>query len=290
MATREGLQRSLRATETLGSVVQTMKALASVRIVQVRRAVVALDAAVANLDLAFMALLRQRPELAQVRPLPTSAAWALAVFGSDHGLCGPFNERMAVHAERVVERTTPPLRTLALGRRLRPRLLRRGLAVNEAMGLPASPAALDAAVVRLLDRVLAWRAEGVERVWVLHHRPHGGARYEAHGVQLLPLDTAWLRELRARPWPTRALPMLSEPADQTLSALVRQHLMLTLVRAFAASQAAENSARLAAMEAAERNVEERLQALQHAAHQQRQNAVTAELLDVQAAYMAGDPG
>jgi F-type H+-transporting ATPase subunit gamma len=290
MATREGLQRALRATETLGSVVQTMKALASVRIVQVRRAVVALDASVANLELAFMGLLRHQPELARARPLPEGAPWALVVFGSDHGLCGPFNERIAVHAERLVARTTVPLFILALGRRLRPRLLRRGLLVGEGMGLPASPGVLDVAVMRLLDRLMAWRADGVERVWVLHQRPQGGARYTAHGVQLLPLDAVWLRSLQARPWPTRALPLLESGASVTLSALVRQHLTLTLARAFAASQAAENGARLAAMEAAERNVAERLQGLQHAAHLQRQNAVTAELLDVQAAYLAGEAG
>jgi F-type H+-transporting ATPase subunit gamma len=66
---------------------------------------------------------------------------------------------------------------------------------------------------------------------------------------------------------------------------------MLLVRAFAASQTAENAARLAAMEAAERNVEERLTQLRHAANLERQNAVTEELLDVQAAYQAtGEAG
>ena len=45
------------------------------------------------------------------------------------------------------------------------------------------------------------------------------------------------------------------------------------------------------MEAAERNVEERLTQLRHAANLERQNAVTEELLDVQAAYQAtGEAG
>jgi F-type H+-transporting ATPase subunit gamma len=72
--------------------------------------------------------------------------------------------------------------------------------------------------------------------------------------------------------------------------LARQHVAHVLVRAFAASQAAENAARLAAMEAAERNVDDRLAELRHAAAQERQNAVTEELLDVQAAFRATEAG
>ena len=82
--------------------------------------------------------------------------------------------------------------------------------------------------------------------------------------------------------------MLGLDAERMLRGLVRQHVAHVLVRAFAASQAAENAARLAAMEAAERNVDERLAQLRHAAAQERQNAVTEELLDVQAAFDASD--
>lgn len=244
MVTREGLQRALRATDTLGSVVQTMKALASVRIVQVRRAVVSLDAAVATLELAFVALLRHQPQFARPAALPADAPWALIVFGSDHGLCGPFNDRIARHAQRVMARSQPPHGTLAVGRRLRPRLERLGYPVAETLTLPASLPAVEMAVMQVLDRIERWREQGVMRVWVLHQRPQGTARYAPHGVQLLPLDDAWLRGLRDRRWPTRALPMLGVEVPAMLYGLVRQHLTLMLVRAFAASQAAENGARL----------------------------------------------
>jgi len=78
---------------------------------------------------------------------------------------------------------------------------------------------------------------------------------------------------------------LGQPRE-LLRGLVRQLIAHDLVRAFAASQASENAARLAAMDAAEKNIEERLETLQTAYRQARQNAVTAELLDIQAAYAA----
>ncbi|MFO8150129.1 MAG: F0F1 ATP synthase subunit gamma [Trueperaceae bacterium] len=295
MAKREVLRRRVESTETLQSVVQTMKALATVRIGQVRRAVKALDASAETLELAFQALLRREPELATFLVPVHSDAWAAVLFGSDHGLCGPFNERLARHAhtrlEPLAERHGPP-RLMVAGRRLRPRLAALGYDVERVVRLPGSVDAIEEAVLQVVDQVEAWqRDHGVSRVLVMHHRPTTGVAYRPHTLQLLPLDLEWLRELRERPWPTNRLPMLGLEGEELLRGLVRQQLAMLLVRAFAASQAAENAARLAAMESAESNVEERLSELRHAANLERQNAVTEELLDVQAAYQAtGESG
>ena len=294
MATRDVLRRQIQGTQTLRSVVQTMKALATVRIGQVRRAATALDASVATLELAFQALLRTRPDLAAFPGPADDGAWAAIAVGSDHGLCGPFNDRLARFAagrfERLARAAGPP-RLLVAGRRLRPRRALRGYDAARTEPLPAGVDATDVAVARLLDRVEAWQAEhAVGRVLVLHHVPTTGVGYRPEATQLLPLDVDWLRELRDRPWPTPCLPLAGVDDERLLRGLVRQHLAHVLARAFAASQAAENAARLAAMEAAERNVDERLAQLRHAADLERQNAVTAELLDVQAAWVAAGDG
>jgi len=295
MATREVLRRRVQSTETLQSVVQTMKALATVRIGQVRRAVKALDASAATLELAFQALLRREPELAAFLLPSDSDAWAAVLFGSDHGLCGPFNERLARHADArlapLAEQHGPP-RLMVAGRRLRPRLAVLGYDVERVVTLPGSVDAIDDAVLKIVDQIERWqRDHGVARVLVAHHQPTTGVAYRPRTLQLLPLDLDWLRQLRDRPWPTNRLPMLGLEGEALLRGLVRQQLAMLLVRAFAASQAAENAARLAAMEAAEKNVEERLTQLRHAANLERQNAVTEELLDVQAAYHAtGEAG
>ena len=290
MATRDVLRRQLQSTETLRTVVQTMKALATVRIGQVRRAATALDASVATLELAFQALLRTRPDLASYPGADEDAAWTAIVVGSDHGLCGPFNDRLARFAalrfERLARSGGPP-RLLVVGRRVRPRLAGLGYHAERTLPLPAGVDASDVAVARLLDQVEAWQDErAMGRVLVMHHRPTGGVGYRPEATQLLPLDPVWLRDLRDRPWPTTCLPLAGVDDGRLLRGLVRQHLAHVLARALAASQAAENAARLAAMEAAERNVDERLTQLRHASALERQNAVTAELLDVQAAYVA----
>ena len=263
-----------------------MEALATVRIGQVRRAVTALDASAATLELAFQVLLQREPELAAGLLPRGSGAWAAVVFGSDHGLCGPFNDRIARHASALfaeLGNDEAPPALLAAGRRLRPRLAVLGYRAERVIQLPSSVDATEDAVATVVAQVETWQAErGVDQVFVIHHQPTSGIGYRPRTVQLLPLDVAWLRELRARPWPSPRVPMAGLDGPRLLRGLVRQQLAHVLVRAFAASQAAENAARLAAMEAAERNVDERLVQLRHAANQERQNAVTAELLDVQA--------
>src|SRR5690606_22945198 len=147
--------------------------------------------------------------------------------------------------------------------------------------------AMGVAVARVLDQWEAGRGGArFERLVLVHARPISGTEYAPDAVQLLPSDVAWLRSLRDRPWPSRRLPMPVLDPDRLLRGIVRQYLAQALVRAFAASLASENVARLVAMEAAERNVDERLANLRTAYRAARQNAITEELLDIQSAYAA----
>jgi F-type H+-transporting ATPase subunit gamma len=68
------------------------------------------------------------------------------------------------------------------------------------------------------------------------------------------------------------------------SSLVRQYLFVWVFRACAFSLASENAGRLAAMQAAERNIGERLQELSSTFNQKRQENITDELLEVISGY------
>ncbi|GAG38988.1 unnamed protein product, partial [marine sediment metagenome] len=72
--------------------------------------------------------------------------------------------------------------------------------------------------------------------------------------------------------------------DQLFTSLVRQYLFGALFRAFAESLASENASRLASMQAAEKNIEERIDQLRLRFHRHRQSAITEELLDVVAGF------
>jgi hypothetical protein len=68
--------------------------------------------------------------------------------------------------------------------------------------------------------------------------------------------------------------------ERLLSRLVSQYLFAQLYRAYAESLASENASRLMTMQAAEKNIEERLDELNAVYHGQRQDAITSELLDI----------
>lgn len=72
--------------------------------------------------------------------------------------------------------------------------------------------------------------------------------------------------------------------EALLAALIRQHLFATLYRAVAASLASEHASRLAAMQIAERHIEEQLAGMMTENHQKRQEEITDELLDITSGF------
>ncbi len=58
------------------------------------------------------------------------------------------------------------------------------------------------------------------------------------------------------PWPTKNLPEVVGGQEQTLQALVREYLFVSLYKACAESLASENASRLAAMQRAEKNIDD----------------------------------
>jgi F-type H+-transporting ATPase subunit gamma len=68
--------------------------------------------------------------------------------------------------------------------------------------------------------------------------------------------------------------------------LIGEYLFVALFRAFASSMAAENAARLASMQRAEKNIEETKEELTRTFHTMRQNTISEELFDVISGFEA----
>jgi len=286
--TLEALGHQIQSVQDLGSVVKTMKSLAAVNIRHYEKAVRALRDYSRGVELGMQILLRRAPGLlSAVSPKPPGRLAAIIV-GSDHGMCGQFNTRIVSHATqrlRDVQRDARSPLNLAVGIRAAAEIEASGYGVTESLTLPSSVAEITHRVQELLPVISQWREQReVHRVWLFHQRPLSGASYEARFEQIIPLNDDWLHSLRIRPWPTRMLPTFTMDWQALLSSLIRQHLFTAFYRALAESLAAENAARLASMQAAENNIEERLNELTSQYHRRRQNAVTEELLDVTAGF------
>ena len=103
--------------------------------------------------------------------------------------------------------------------------------------------------------------------------------------RLLPLDAEWQQNIASKPWPTKQLPDVTDDPS-TLAALIREYLFISLFQACAESLASENSSRLAAMERADKNIDELLGTLRTSYHRVRQQGIDEELFDVVSGFEA----
>jgi F-type H+-transporting ATPase subunit gamma len=290
MQTLESIRKRIKSAEELESVVKAMKALAAVSIRQYEKAVESLSDYSRTIELGLQVVLAQGlDDLPSLKP-PESTQFGAVIFGSQQGLSGQFNSQIASFAlSRLAELGigADRRRVMALGERVVPELEEAGLGPQKQSPLPWSVTGITRAVRRTVMDIDEWRfREGIGEIMLFHHRQLSGASYSPTSVYLFPLDPEWLGRWEKRGWASRTLPMYTMERRTILSSLIRQHLFITLFRAFAESLAAENASRLSSMQSAEKNIGDRLGELSTRFQRIRQSSITSEILDIVSGFEA----
>jgi len=286
--TTASLRQHLHTAGDLQSVVRTMKAIAASHIGHYEKSVRALVDYYRTVELGLSVCFR---ELARTPAVPAAAGATdqgtigAIVFGSDQGLVGQFNQVVADHALATLADLPGESECWAVGERVHARLVDADMPL---IGLFPVPSAVDAITTLVGDiqiAIEAKRATGEHlQLYVFHNRPTSGSLYEPVTQRLLPLDRQWQDGLANIAWPTKLAPEVMGDAAATLRAYVREYLFISLYRACAESLASENASRLAAMERADRNIEETLEGLQQSFNRLRQSSIDEELFDVISGY------
>jgi len=288
MQTIESLKRKIKSTTALLGVVKTMKALAAVSIRQYQRAVESLLDYADTVEMGLQVVLKDQPEPPGIARGGSPARLGAIVFGSDQGLCGQLNALIAAHALEEMDRLGIPKEgrtVLSVGERVQDYIADAGITVAEGLSTPGSTAGITPAVQELIMILEEWHfKEQIEHIYLFYNHYISGATYKPFTLHLLPVDHAWLANLKSRKWESRTIPMYTMPFDLLFLSLIREYLFVSLFRAFAESLASENASRLAAMQNAEKNIEERLEEIYLQFHRQRQMTITEELLDIVAGY------
>jgi F-type H+-transporting ATPase subunit gamma len=171
--------------------------------------------------------------------------------------------------------------------RVHARLTDAGLPPIGLFTVPNSVQAITPLIGEIQIESEAHRAEGeYAQLYVFHNRPQSGALYETVSQRLLPLDGAWAQSLAKVPWPTKTLPQVMGGGTATLRALIREYLFISLFRACAESLASENASRLAAMQRADKNIDDLMEHLHGTFHRLRQSGIDEELFDVISGFEA----
>jgi len=264
----EQLSRIEARLESLGELGDLVGALRSMAASRVREAQDALDG-----TRAFRAVVDRA--IGEIYPL---AAWpqtpdaqagqgagVLLLIASQNGYVGGFNERLA---DAAIAELRPEERLIVVGRRGEIALSEREVTLDRAYTMTSR-----AAGVTQLARRISLRLAELSSARILHAHHEGGAEYEVQLRRVLPLS----RETVSA---GGAAPLHHLPARRLMEALASEFLFAEVANALMDSLASENAARLRTMDAASRNIDDRLERLRRDAHVARQEEMTADMLDV----------
>ncbi len=293
MSSLEHLRHRISSTQELESIVRVMKSLSAASINQYEAAARRLDSYQDVVDQALQVVLAASG-VPPDQPQALTRHAVVIVMGSDRGLCGRFNEIVAAAAHRVVGELAASheeVLVLAVGTRGAARLEVEGHPPDCIFPQPGSVSGLSQTAETILLQLDTWqRQHDLDRAVVVYN-----AETERKGISevrnetLLPLDPADLARLAARPWPSRTLPVFDGEPAAVLATLLRERLFIALMRAGACSLASEHATRLAAMQAADRNIADKLDELEGDFRRLRQETITDEMMDIVTAYKSMQP-
>ena len=284
--TLAGLLRKRGSARDLQSVVRSMKAMAASSIGQYEKSVSALTDYYHTVELGLSVCLRESESIPEIKKTDSDRIGAV-VFGSDQGLVGQFNEELVDFSLKMLATLPGTPSIWAVGERVHARLTDDGLAVPGLFPVPNSIKGITPLVGRILVESENIKGKNeLSALYLFYNRPQADVVYTPVSQRLLPLDEIWRRDLIDFPWPTTQLPEVIGNSMVTLRALIREYLFVSLFRACAESLASENASRLAAMQRAEKNIEELLDDLDGRFNRLRQSSIDEELFDVISGFEA----
>jgi F-type H+-transporting ATPase subunit gamma len=268
----------LDSVRQLRAVVTTLRGIAAARAQEGRAKLVGIRAYAEVVSAALAAAAGLLPDTdAPPARGRTVGQRGIVLFCAEHGFAGAFSERVLEAALGLVADAA----LFVVGSR--GVIAAEECRIRPALSIPmASHAGAVTITARrvaeaLYDRFIAAR---LDRVDIILMRSDPGRRPAIEARQLLPLDLGRFRSTH----PSR-LPMTYLRPELLIEKLVGEYFFAELVDAAMESFASENAARLETMSAARRNIDEVLDRLMARERQLRQEAITAELLDI----VAGDP-
>lgn len=213
----------------------------------------------------------------------------LTVVTSDRGLCGAFNTnilRTAITALKEFESRGAQVEVLVIGRKGRDFFRRRAWTVRREVVDIFDKLTFEHGMV-MGEELLAiddYMAGRIDAVYVIYNEFKNVMQQRVVVERLLPID--WIVEISSvkdldQPTETAPGAYLYEPSeDELLKHLLHRNFHVQAYRILLESSAAEQAARMAAMDGATRNAGELIKKLETYYNKTRQAVITKELMDI----------
>jgi F-type H+-transporting ATPase subunit gamma len=254
----------------LQSLIQALRALAASHVQEAQSALDGILSYVAAVEDAIAEGVELLPEIDGLLGFEAHRnSSVLIAVCAEHGFVGAFNDRLLDRAEEELS-ASGGWKLAVVGRR--------GFMMARERGLPIEwhfPMATYVGGVLDVTRRVADAIRTTGKARIVYGAYRQGGNFEVEGKDILPLDPAILTRSGQRNPPLHHL-----PPDILLQRLASEYLFAEITRAVMQSLASENGARLRVMEAADHNIGDKLESLSRSERALRQEAITAELLDV----------
>ncbi len=276
------LKKNIESAENLKTIVSTMKAHASSNINQFKNAAKASMTYRQVLDMSLFVVLSED----EILPLAevTKGQILHIVFGSDLGLAGRFNERISAYALEKITQNEGDI-VVVVGQQIFQRL-KEDFKIYNTFMQPQTTDNLSSMVNRLLVQIDEIRDEtAIEKIKLYYNKPHDYSIFIEETEILFPIDLFELAKNK-KEWDSRSIPTFFMEKQEIISDLIKQYFFITLYRTLCFSLASENASRLASMQSAEKNIDNRLEELNFQFRRERQNGITEELNDIISGFKA----
>jgi F-type H+-transporting ATPase subunit gamma len=203
----------------------------------------------------------------------------LLVVTADRGLCGPFNTNVIKNAVSAMqERNWPSVQLLPIGRKGNDFFKRRTIPIRRHATGIFQALSLETAQEIAKSLIEDFVSGEIDAVYVVYNEFKSIIAQTVRIDRLLPIQPATVVNEGA---PAPTIDYLYEPGpEQILSELLPKHIEFQLYRILLESAAAEQGARMTAMEAATTNASDLISHLTLTYNRIRQAAITKEIIEI----------
>jgi F-type H+-transporting ATPase subunit gamma len=277
MANVRDIRRRIRSAKNIQQITRAMKFVSAARLRKAQERVIAARPYARQMLAVLKSLAARVPENAH--PLLAQRgdeSIEVVVITADRGLCGAYNtnvirqalEFLGQHRDRKVELNI-------LGKRARDFFRRRPYTVrHEAINVLQKPSYADASAIAK-DMIDQFCKGEKDQVWLVYNEFKSMAQQRVVVEQLLPIQRL------EHPEDSERLEYIyDELPDKIFDSLLPRHVEAQIFRALLEAAAAEQGARMAAMETATNNAAEMIEGLTLYANKVRQAGITKELIEI----------
>lgn len=286
MPTLEQIKKKIASVKELNSIVRVMKTIAATNIRSFEKAAEATLEYHAVINLSLRAVLTS--EKAKILPThsPSALNSGIVIFGSDLGLCGQFNDLIAnfsLSAISDIKKDGYKIKILLFGDHVEKHL--QGEKYDDKLLYSPSFEGLSLVLQELLAKIQNWIAnENIYQIILIYMKSTAQIACQPYLQKLIPLDDAFLLNIKNKGWPSNEIPLFTLDAKPLLDSILQEYFFISLYEAMIESLKCEYTARLRAMSEAEKNINNFLDDLKRSYSHKWQEVVTEEILDIETGF------